>query len=226
MSTACFGGKNPEALVFDLDGTLVDSAPDIHCSLNAVLNRNGLPSLELKAVALMIGGGPEILIRKALGELDVIAKSDEISNLTTSFERTYLEQGSALTTLFRGAVDCLEHLAGQNIPVGLCSNKPEILCQQLLTDLEIQRFFDAVQGSGSGLPMKPHPATLLTILRRLGAKPYQSLYVGDSKTDVETARAAGVPGALVNCGYTAAPASTLGADWVVEDLAEIPSIWQ
>jgi phosphoglycolate phosphatase len=226
LSTACFGGKSPEALIFDLDGTLVDSAPDIHCSLNAVLNRNGLPSLELEAVTLMIGGGPEVLIKKALGELDVVAKSDEISKLSTSFERTYLEQGSALTTLFRGAVDCLEYLARQNIRVGLCSNKPEHICHQLLTDLEIQSFFDVVQGSGSGLPMKPDPAPLLSILRNLDVAAERALYVGDSKTDVATARAAGVPVALVKCGYTAVPATTLGADWVVESLAEVPSIWQ
>ena len=226
MSTACFGGKSPEALIFDLDGTLVDSAPDIHCALNAVLNRNGLPSLELEAVTLMIGGGPEVLIKRALRELDVVAKYDEISDLTTSFERTYLEQGSALTTLFRGAVDCLEHLAGQDILVGLCSNKPENLCQQLLAELEIQNFFDVVQGSGSDLPMKPHPAPLHSILRKFDVAAEHALYVGDSETDVETARAAGVPVALVECGYTAAPAATLGADWVVEDLAEIPSIWQ
>ncbi len=226
MRAACFGGKNPEALIFDLDGTLADSAPDIHRSLNAVLSRSGLPLLELKAVTLMIGGGPEVLVRKALRELGLVLEPDEIRHLSMSFQHTYLEQGNALTSLFRGAVDCLDHLARHEIPIGLCSNKPGHICHQLLLDLEIRSFFDAIQGSGSALPTKPHPATLLAILCRLGAAPERALYVGDSKTDVETARAAGVPVALVECGYSAAPATTLGADWVVECLSEIPSIWQ
>ncbi len=226
MKAVCFDGKKPEALIFDLDGTLADSAPDIHRSLNAVLGHSGLPLLELNAVKLMIGGGPEVLVRKALGELSLVAESDEIKRLSMSFEHTYLEQGNALTTLFRGAVDCLDHLARQDIPIGLCSNKPEHICHQLLLDLDIRMFFDAIQGSGTGLPTKPHPEALLAILHRLGAAPERALYVGDSKTDVETAGAAGVPVALVESGYTAAPATTLGADWVVEGLWEIPSIWQ
>jgi phosphoglycolate phosphatase len=226
LSAACFGGKKPEALIFDLDGTLADSAPDIHRSLNAVLGRSGLPLLELKAVTLMIGGGSEVLVRKALGELGLVLEPDEIRHLSMSFEHTYLEQGNALTPLFRGAVDCLDHLARQDIPIGLCSNKPEHICHQLLLNLDIRRFFDAIQGSGTGLPTKPHPEALLAILHRLGARPERALYVGDSKTDVETARAGGVPVALVKCGYSAAPATTLGADWVVEGLWEIPSIWQ
>jgi phosphoglycolate phosphatase len=226
LRAACFGGKNPEALIFDLDGTLADSAPDIHRSLNAVLSRSGLPLLELKAVTLMIGGGPEVLVRKALRELGLVLEPDEIRHLSMSFQHTYLEQGNALTSLFRGAVDCLDHLARHEIPIGLCSNKPGHICHQLLLDLEIRSFFDAIQGSGTGLPTKPHPAALLAILHRLGARPERALYVGDSKTDVETARAAGVPVALVKYGYTAAPATTLGADWVVEGLWEIPSIWQ
>ena len=226
MKAVCFDGKKPEALIFDLDGTLADSAPDIHRSLNAVLGHSGLPLLDFNAVKLMIGGGPEILVRKALGELGLVLEPDEIRHLSMSFEHTYLEQGNALTPLFRGAVDCLDHLARQDIPIGLCSNKPEHICHQLLLNLDIRRFFDAIQGSGTGLPTKPHPEALLAILHRLGARPERALYVGDSKTDVETARAGGVPVALVKCGYSAAPATTLGADWVVEGLWEIPSIWQ
>ncbi len=212
--------------MFDLDGTLADSAPDIHCSLNSVLNSNGLPSLELDAVTLMIGGGPEVLLRKALEELGVVAESDEIKKLSRNFQVAYHEQGNVLTTMFRGALECLEYLKKHGIPIGLCSNKPERICHQLLADLEIQGFFSDVQGSGTGLPIKPEPDALLALLRRLGAAPARALYVGDSMTDVETARRAGAPVVLVDGGYTDVPATTLGADWVVEGLADIPSIWQ
>jgi phosphoglycolate phosphatase len=216
----------PTTIIFDLDGTLVDSAQDIQCALNAVLNRNGLPGIELDKVKLMIGGGPALLIRRALQELGVVMDSDKVECLIDGFRCTYLDQGSGMTTLFRGARSCLEYLTENNILLGLCSNKPEDICLQLLTKLRIRHFFAAVQGSGSGLPMKPHPAALLAILRHLGTAAEHALYVGDSQTDVDVARAAGVAVALVNSGYTAEPASALGADWVVDGLTDIPSIWR
>ncbi len=174
----------------------------------------------------MIGGGPAVLVERALDQLGVAAEPEDVEHLTASFKRTYLEQGTALTTLFPGAISCLEYLESHDVSIGLCSNKPELSCTQLLADLEIEHLFSAIQGSGSGLPMKPDPAALLAVLRRLNTEPANALYVGDSKTDADTARAAGVSVALVNGGYTVAPASTLGADWVVEGLADIPSIWQ
>ena len=218
--------RQPTTIIFDLDGTLVDSAPDIHCALNAVLEQNTLPCLDLEAVKLMIGGGPEVLVRRALDKPGLVRTAAEIGRLTVSFQHAYHEQGNTLSALFPGALRCLEQLASQDIPVGLCSNKPQQLCQQLLADLRIEHLFAAVQGSGSGLPPKPHPAALLATLRRLDASADSALYVGDSATDVETARRAGVPVALVKGGYTAAPADTLGADRVVAGLADIPSIWQ
>jgi len=218
--------QQPAAIVFDLDGTLVDSAPDIRHAINTVLAHDGLPSLGIKSVQLMIGGGPAVLVSRALDELGITAESGDIARLTASFEQIYLEQGNALTTLFQGVVSCLEDLKSYDVLIGLCSNKPEQLCQRLLADLGIAHFFSAIQGSGSGLPTKPHPAVLLSTLRRLDTTPELALYVGDSKTDVDTARAAGVPVALVNGGYTAAPATTLGADLVVENLAGISSIWR
>ena len=223
---AQFGGGKPLAVVFDLDGTLADTAPDIHHSLNAVLNQRGLNSIELSSVTLMIGGGPELLIRRALDELGAAAEAGEMAELTAEFEGTYLERGNALTKLFPGARACIAELEGHGIPIGLCSNKPEHICDQLLADLDIRDYFAAIQGSGTGLPRKPRPDPLLAILDRLGATPSQALYVGDSSTDVKTARAGGVPVALVTHGYTSKPAATLGSDWVVESLADIPSLWQ
>ena len=187
--------------------------------------QNGLPSLKLDAVQLMIGGGPEVLIRRALDTLGIIAATNEVRHLTTSFEDTYSKQGNSLTRLFPGAASCLENLDNQGVAVGLCSNKPEHICHQLLADLGVQHFFDVVQGSGSGLPTKPHPAALIAALRRLSVTAEQALYVGDSQTDVETARAAGLLVALVKGGYTAVPADSLGADWVLEGLTEVPSLW-
>jgi len=218
--------RKPAAIIFDLDGTLVDSAPDIRCALHAVLERNKLPCPELEEVKLMIGGGPAVLVERALDSLGIVAASSEIEHLSVKFQETYLEQGNTLTTLFPGAVDCLEQLADQDIAIGLCSNKPERICHQLLSDLGIRHYFQVIQGSGSGLPTKPDPAVLIETLRRLEAGPERALYVGDSMTDVETARAAGVTVVLVIGGYTAIPAESLGADRVVAGLADVMSTWQ
>jgi phosphoglycolate phosphatase len=94
----------------------------------------------------------------------------------------------------------------------------------LLEDLKIRQYFDVVHGSGSGLPLKPHPAALLATVERLGAK--HVLYVGDSATDVATANAAGVPVALVKGGYCTEAPESLNADWVLDGLSQLPSIWQ
>jgi len=173
----------------------------------------------------MIGGGPELLVRRALNELETVAEPDEIAELTVQFEYTYLERGTVLTNLFPGALECFGKLRGDGISIGLCSNKPEHICHQLLTDLDIRKYFGAIQGSGTGLPKKPHPDALFALLSRLDANPARSIYVGDSKTDVDTARASGIPVALVKHGYTEEPAANLGSDWVVDGLAEIPTIW-
>ena len=213
----------PDAVVFDLDGTLVDSAPDIQQALNFVFEADGVAAVDLASVRLMIGGGPRVLIERALRKLDVATDAARVDRLTAGFRVAYTKQGNKLTRLYPGARNCLTRLRQQGIAVGLCSNKPESNCEQVLADLGIRGLFDVVQGSGSGLPMKPDPAPLLATVDRLGRTKERVLYVGDSKTDVDTARSAGVAVALVRSGYTAIPADSLGADLVVDGLADIPS---
>jgi phosphoglycolate phosphatase len=218
--------QKPKAIVFDLDGTLVDSAPDVQCALHAILKRCGTTSPELDAIRLMIGKGPEVLIRRALDAMDVATESVDVETLTLQFSESYKEQGHALTRLLPGTTRCLEQLAEQKIRTAVCSNKPDPICRDVLADLGIGRFFDCIQGSATGLPLKPDPSTLLETLRSLDTTVEQALYVGDSKTDVDTARSGGISVALVRHGYTAIPADSLDADYVVEDLADLPRLWQ
>lgn len=214
----------PDAVVFDLDGTLADTAADIRQALNRVLADEQLPTVDVDTVRLMIGRGPEILVSRVLEKLDALAAPDRVTRMTKSFRENYSKQGNSLSRLFPGAIECLENLARQQIAIGLCSNKPESNCTQLLDDLDIRQHFTAIHGSGAGLPLKPDPEALVTTVRRLGAT--QPLYVGDSATDVATARAANVPVALVRGGYTQTPVEALAADWVLERLSDLPAIWQ
>ena len=209
------------AVVFDLDGTLVDSAADVQRALNRTLASEELPPLEVDLVRYMIGGGPRLLILRALAELRIKKSRYVVDKLTDLFHDEYLRQENTETRLYEGAEECLKQLRGAGTRIGICSNKPEDLCQKLIDDLGAAQYFDVILGSGSGLPRKPDPAPLLEVISRLESRPEATLYIGDSETDVKTARAAGVDVVLVSYGYTARPAADLGADKVYDSLADI-----
>lgn len=214
----------PEAVVFDLDGTLADTAADICAALNDALATRGYEPLEAADVRLMIGKGPKILVERALRHLDIYPASALVKTLTEQFVRSYAVQGNGLSSLFDGAEECLDVLAAQNIPFAVCSNKPHEFCVSLLSDLGVADRFSAIQGSSDKLPKKPDPALLHRALQKMGIAPDKALYVGDSETDVLTARAAGVTVVLVEGGYTRTPARELGADFVISSLDQLPTI--
>jgi len=214
----------PEAIVFDLDGTIADTAADIQHALNRVLLAAGLGQLDVVTVRNMVGAGPRELLRRALTRLRETTEDDRVSRLTAAFQSEYRHHGNGLSKLFDDVEKCLDRLAGRGIRMGVCSNKPEELCKSLLADLGILGYFSAVRGYGSGLPKKPDPQPLLATLESLGTGPDRALYVGDSETDVQTARAARIRVAVVSYGYTLTPAHELDADWVLTTLAELPGL--
>ena len=213
------------AVVFDLDGTLADTAADIGESLDAALASMGLPGVEPAVVRLMIGGGPAVLAERALEHNGVATEKHLIDHLTNAFMAHYGASNNRLSSLFAGVSDCLEELTTMNVAIGVCSNKPHASCRGLLADLGIAKYVAALQGSAAGIPKKPDPTMLLEVLRKLGVPAEHALYVGDSKTDVLTARAAGVPVVLVSYGYTERPADQLGADDVVASLDSLSNSW-
>lgn len=209
------------AIVFDLDGTLADTAADIREALVRALQNEGLPPIDVKSVRLMIGGGPRLLVERALHRLHVETGASLVDRLTSAFHAEYLQQGNQLSALFGGVEDTLQTLHSAGIRVGLCSNKPDDLCRMLVRNFALDDYFDEILGSGGGLPRKPDPAPLLAVIERLGVDPGDTLYVGDSETDVVTARNAGVPVMLVEHGYTLRAASQLGADAVIGTVADL-----
>ncbi len=214
----------PRVIVFDLDGTLADTATDIQHALNQALAEDAVAPVDLATVKTMIGAGPKVLVRRALALHAADASESTVVRLTAAFNEHYEAGGNALSRLFPDVEPCLEAVAGMGIRLGICSNKPDPFCAKLLGDLGVRDRFDAVQGYGSGLPPKPDPAPLLATITKLGATTEQALYVGDSGTDVETARAADVPCALVSHGYTITPVEELGGDWLLATLAELPAL--
>lgn len=209
------------AVVFDLDGTVADTARDIHASLVTALAARGLPAVDLERMRLMIGGGPRLLVERALHCLGVDAEPQVVRSLVDAFHDHYLANGHRYTRLYDGVEPTLRQLQAMGKRVGLCSNKPEDLCRMLTRSLDIERYIDETLGSAPGMPGKPDPAPLKAIIKRLDVAPADTLCVGDSDADVRAARAAGIPVMLVSYGYTPRPADQLGADGVIDSLTEL-----
>ena len=160
---------------------------------------------------------------ESLSQLRTELERDK-ARLSAEFVDHYANAGHPRTTLFPGIQDCLEELADAGIGIGVCSNKPQDSCEALLADLGVAGLVSAVHGSSPGIPAEPDPTSLFRVLLSLKANPAASLYVGDSDTDVKTARAAGMPVILVGWGYTATPAADLGADAVIETFDDLSQI--
>ena len=215
-------GNYPAAIVWDLDGTLVESAPDLATALNALLNEQDQHTHSVDSVRPMIGGGVAKLIERgfrAAGDpLDETARDE----LVPRFMELYMACATESTHLVPHAWDVLTHFYHAGVKQGLCTNKPIAVTRLILGALDITGFFSSIIGGDSTNSRKPHPLPLLTCLEELEVRPEDALMVGDSGADVGAARAAGVPVILVPDGYTGVPAVSLGADYVVGNLSDIP----
>lgn len=213
----------PAAIVWDLDGTLVDSAPDIAVALNTLLNEHGQHGHPVEMVRPMIGAGVAKLIERGFRASGAPLDEAACARLLPRFVEIYSAHATDQTRLVKNAREVLDQVYHAGARQAICTNKPHGLTMQILNALDIAGFFAAVVGGDSTPEKKPHPLPLLTCLKQLGAAPADALMIGDSAADVGSARAAGVPMILVPDGYTGVPAASLGADYVVGSLSEIPA---
>jgi phosphoglycolate phosphatase len=212
-----------DAVVFDLDGTLVDTAPDLHAHLDDMLAELGRPGVELDAVRPMIGDGARMLLSRALEASGGLPEGLELDVLFAEFLRRYTARPLRFGATYEGVEGTLEALTEAGIKRGVCTNKPQAPADRLLSELGLDRHFSVVIG-GDSLPVrKPDPGHLGTVLERLGADPARAVLVGDSATDVMTAEASGVPCVLVSFGYTPIPARRLGGARVIDHMSELPA---
>lgn len=212
------------AVVFDLDGTLVHSVPDLHPAVNRLLAEEGQPPVSLAAVKAMVGEGATRLVQRAFAAVDIALSEAAAARYTERFREIYLEAPCTHTTVMPHARTLLDRLAERGVKLGLCTNKPLAHTRIILERLELARYFGAVVGGDSLAVRKPDPAPLLATLAPLGAAAGASVFVGDSVTDRDTARAAGVAAVLVEGGYTDVPIRTLEADAHAADLAEVAAL--
>ena len=210
------------ALVFDLDGTLVETAPDLSAALNHVLAAEGRPEVALAEVRSMVGDGARALIARGLAASGSEPTANEIERRLPLFLEHYGDHIADQSRAYEGVVDTLSLLAAAGHPMGVCTNKPIVLTERLLEALDLARFFDVVLG-GDSLPVrKPDPGHLLAVVERLQAAAERTVMIGDSRNDILSGRAAGMTTVAVAYGYSQVPAAELGASHVIERFSDLP----
>jgi phosphoglycolate phosphatase len=217
------------AVLFDLDGTLVNTLPDILAALNRVMAEEGRRDVTVDEGRRFVGGGARTLVVKALaatGARDGDATPDDalVDLCYGRFLADYLAHATVLSRPYAGVVETLEKLRDAGTALGICTNKPHAVTLRVLEDLGLAAFFrDAVLGGDALAVRKPDARHLAAVAERAGAALAGCAMVGDSETDVATARAAGVPVVAVSFGYTALAPFALGADALIDHFAELPA---
>lgn len=212
----------PRAVLFDLDGTLIDSAPDLHASVNILLMRRGLGPLSLPDLVSMIGNGVKKLVERAFIAVGHPLDTDELDLEYEAMIGIYADHLTVLTVLTPGAREIVEELHAQGVLMGVVTNKPQMPTEVILDHFGLSPYLDAVIGGDSGVEKKPAPDMIFAALERLGLRPEDAILVGDSVADVGSARAAGIPVIALRGGYTSVPVDEIGADIVIGRLADLP----
>jgi phosphoglycolate phosphatase len=210
-------------VVFDLDGTLVDTAPDLIKALNFVLDREGLPPVPLHSARNMIGAGARRLIERGLEAEGRTATPADITRLTGDFIDYYAAHIADGSRPFEGLEDALDDLAAQGYQFAVCTNKLEWLSKRLLDQLGLSARFAAICGADTFGVSKPDPAILQQTVARAGGQLSSTVMVGDAGPDVGVARRAGVPVIGVEFGYTDVPIADLKPDLLIGHMRDLPA---
>ncbi len=211
----------PCPVVFDLDGTLIDSAPDIHATVNAVLRLHHVRPLTLDQVRSFIGGGVDLLWRRVIAATDLPIEAHR--DLVASFMTRY-HAATALTRLYPNVTEALGTLADRGYPLGICTNKPLGPTRAILDHFGITGLFRVIIGGDSMAQKKPDPAPLRAAFQALGGDParLRALYVGDSEFDAECAANTGVPFLIYTHGYRKSAIEDMAFTASFDDYAQLP----
>ncbi|SNY93041.1 phosphoglycolate phosphatase [Cohaesibacter sp. ES.047] len=210
------------SIIFDLDGTLVDTAPDLTGALNHVLGLNNLDPVSVQQVRDIVGYGARITIERGFSHYGIRLDTSALDEAQDQFLAHYAANICKTSTLYPGVQDVIKEFGHAGIRMGVCTNKTEVLAVDLLTQLGVAPSFATICGSDTVPNKKPHPDHVLTALDRMSGEPSTSILVGDSQADVQSGQAAGLPVIAMTYGYTAIPTEALGADVVLDSFADIP----
>lgn len=216
MHTAAPCFSSVRALIFDLDGTLIDSKLDLVHSVNATLRELQRPELPEEIISSYIGNGAPVLVAKSLGP-DV--PPAELDRALKFFLSHYEAHKMDNTCAYPGVAEALEHLSA--MPMAVLTNKPERISVRILEALGLAKYFRAIYGGNTFSTKKPDPLGAHTILREFSARPSEGLLIGDSEVDVQTARNAGIFSAVVNYGFGIHDRAAHPADLYLDRLLDI-----
>jgi phosphoglycolate phosphatase len=213
---------NSPLVVFDLDGTLVDTAPDLIAALNVILAKEGIPELPLASARNLIGGGARKLIERGLEAEGRNCTVADIDRMTKDFIAYYADHIADLSRPFEGLEHALDELAAQGAAFAVCTNKLEWLSKLLMDRLKLSPRFKAICGADTFGIAKPDPSFLRQTVARAGGRMGSTIMVGDAGTDVGVARRANVPVIGVTFGYTETPIEQLKPDRVICRMRDLP----
>ena len=211
------------SLLFDLDGTLADTAGDLCETMNVILTRHGRERVPESRVRHLVGGGARLLMQRGFAETGTPATEEQLDQLFQEFIEYYSAHIADHTKLWPGIEPLLTRLRDEDVKLAVCTNKVEHLARQLLGELRIDHYFPVVIG-GDTLPVKkPDPEHLFEAVRLLGGERSSAIMVGDSETDIDAALNAKMPSICVSFGYSRQPVPELGADVIIDHFDEFPA---
>jgi phosphoglycolate phosphatase len=210
-------------LVFDLDGTLIDTAPDLVDTLNVVFAREGLPPVPYETARNYIGGGARSMIARGIEAEGRVFPPEKLEQMFSDFLVHYAEHVADRSRPFPGLIDALDQLAAGGHRFAVCTNKLERLSLLLLDTLALSRRFKAICGQDTFGIQKPDPEVLRRTIHAAGGHPQHAIMIGDSATDIHTARAANVPVIAVDFGYSEEPVAAFKPDRIISHFAELPA---
>jgi phosphoglycolate phosphatase len=208
-------------VVFDLDGTLAETAPDIMRVLNVILMREGLPALPLERARELVGAGARALIERGFKASGRPLDTETLERLFEDFLLIYAEDVASNSHLFDGVLDAMEALRADGYALAVCTNKPILHTRLILDQFGITGHFAAIAGRDSFPFHKPDPRHLTMTIEAAGGDPLRAVMIGDSRTDIDTARAAGIPSICVPFGYTDVAIETLNPNLVIQHFDEL-----
>ena len=213
---------HPALVVFDLDGTLIDSAPDMHRAVNLMLADLGCAPLTLPDIRSMVGDGASALIARALAARQCV--SADPTEALTQFLEHYEKEPTAFTRTFAGVAETLGRLQATGLTLAVCTNKPTRLTTMILERLEIDHFFTRVV-AGDSMPFrKPDPRALMEVVNGFGTPKAATIMVGDSEVDAATAHSAGVPFVLMTYGYHRGPIEDISSIATLDHFRELATL--
>jgi phosphoglycolate phosphatase len=221
MDDAQSGGFEGWTILFDLDGTLVDTAPDLLGALNHVLTGMDLAPVRLETIAEMIGHGARAMIETGLRSQGAVLSTTEMDAAFERFIAYYVAHIAAGSRPFDGAVDALDALRREGATLTVCTNKRQDLSVRLIVELGLTGQFDVIFGADRATNRKPHADHVLETIAAAGGDPDRSIFVGDSRTDERAARNAGLPFVFVTFGYEAETPEAIAADVTISHYAQL-----